>query len=477
MYSFIREIQEENTFCIFSYFPYISPMQYKVFGCKTNKYFAEKWLVHPHLSEKKGYFIASCVVTDKAKAKWVKHAQKKLPELKNGEKLYLSWCGNIRDGSVDPRFFEVYSELAQFQNQIEILPEDPDDYMVTPEERKQIMQTKIRSLRKIAGKELFTRKYMVIQTGCDNFCTFCLTVQARGRHKWRPMEEIIEEIRTFVDGGGKEVVFTGINLGAWWSSTSNYFEESQFVELVEAVLRETSLERLRISSLGVEFVTDRLIQLFHNPRINAYVHLSIQSGSSNILKAMNRHYDGEQVRTVLWKIRNIERPDGIILNIGADLIIGFPGETDDDFLDTVDLVKDFQISQLHAFPFSAHLDHYHVPAGSFPDQIPNHITQNRLKHLMQIGKEVFKNFAESMQRKKVRVLIEKVHISNGDTLPTILPTHYPTNPQSHHFSGWSENYLFCNEANIELFPDQEIARGKVVEGIFLWAIVQESEVI
>jgi len=77
------------------------------------------------------------------------------------------------------------------------------------------LETKIRSFKKLAGKELFTRKYMVIQTGCDNFCTFCLTVQARGRHKWRPMEEIIEEVNTFVEGGGKEVVFTGINLGAW----------------------------------------------------------------------------------------------------------------------------------------------------------------------------------------------------------------------------------------------------------------------
>jgi len=84
--------------------------------------------------------------------------------------------------------------------------------MITPEQKKEIMKTKIRSLRKIAGKELYTRKYMVIQTGCDNFCTFCLTVQARGRHKWRPLEEIQEEITTFVENGGKEVVFTGINL-------------------------------------------------------------------------------------------------------------------------------------------------------------------------------------------------------------------------------------------------------------------------
>ena len=103
-------------------------MDYKVFGCKTNKYFAEKWLVHPHLSDKKGYFIASCVVTDKAKAKWVKHAKRKIPELKKDEKLYLSGCGNIRDGVVDPKFFEIYSELVDHRDQIEVLPEDPDDW-------------------------------------------------------------------------------------------------------------------------------------------------------------------------------------------------------------------------------------------------------------------------------------------------------------------------------------------------------------
>ncbi|MDD2694166.1 MAG: radical SAM protein [Candidatus Gracilibacteria bacterium] len=430
-------------------------MEYKVFGCKTNKYFAEKWLVHPHLSDKKGYFIASCVVTDKAKAKWIKQALRVLPKLAGTEKLYLSGCGNIRDGVVDPQFFDVYSELRGFAEKIEILPEDPDDFAVTVEEKKEIMKTKIRSLRKIAGKELFTRKYMVIQTGCDNFCTFCLTVQARGRHKWRPMEEVIEEVNTFVDGGGKEIILTGINLGAWGATTSNNFRESRFVELVETILEKTSIERIRISSLGVEFCSDELIQLFANPRINAYAHLSIQSGSSNILKAMNRHYDGEKVREVLGKIRNIQRIDGVEINIGADLIVGFPGETDKDFLDTENIVREYGITQLHAFPFSAHVDHYHVPAGIFPDQVPNHIAQKRLKHLMKVGEEVFQEFAKNMEGKTVRVLIEK-------------------NPSENHFSGWSENYLFCNETNIELLPNQEIARGKVVKGIYMKALNEKT---
>lgn len=421
-------------------------MDYKVFGCKTNKYFAEKWLVHPHLSNKEGYFIASCVVTDKAKAKWVKHAKKKLPELKWQEKLYLSGCGNIRDGVVDPRFFEVYSELTPFREKIEILPEDPDDFAMSSEEKKKMMMTKIRSLSKLKGRELFTRKYMVIQTGCDNFCTFCLTVQARGRHKWRPMAEIIEEINTFVANGGKEVVFTGINLWAWGSGTSNNYEESKFVELVEAVLFDTSLERLRISSLGVEFVSDRLISLFANIRINPYIHLSIQSGSSRILKSMNRHYDGVKLREVLEKLRNVKRDDKISLNIWADLIVGFPWESDEDFEDTREIVEKYAITQLHAFPFSAHVDHYSVPAWSFPDQVPNHIAQKRLKTLLKTGEEAFEKYAKNFVGRELRVLIEKV----GENT----------------FSWWTENYLACDETNFTPLPWQEIARGKVVRGLY-----------
>ncbi len=153
------------------------------------------------------------------------------------------------------------------------------------------------------------------------------------------MEEILEEIREFVAGGGKEVVFTGINLGAWGSTTSNNYDESRLVELIRAVLEKTTLERLRISSLGVEFCSDALIALFAQPRIVAYAHLSIQSGSTAILRAMNRHYDGARVREVLAKLRQIQRSDGMSLNIGADLIVGFPGESDVDFADTLECVE------------------------------------------------------------------------------------------------------------------------------------------
>jgi MiaB/RimO family radical SAM methylthiotransferase len=430
-------------------------MEYKVFGCKTNRYFAEKWLVHPHLRGRDGYFIASCVVTDRAKAKWVRHAKKKLSLLTHDEKLFLSGCGNIRDGVVDPRFFEVYPELALYREQIEILPEDPDDFSMSPEEKKEMMRTKIRSLARLRWKEIFTRKFIVVQTGCDNFCTFCLTVQARGRHKWRPADEIIAEIDAFVMSGGKEVVFTGINLWAWWSLSSNDYRDSKLIDLIRRVLSDTQLERLRISSLGVEFLTDELIDMFKNRRINAYVHLSIQSGSSTMLHAMNRHYDGVRVRAVLEKLRCLEREDGVMLNIGADLIVWFPGEDEDDFNHTERIVRDFQITQLHAFAFSPHVDHYSVPAGKFDHQVPRHIVETRTRKILTAWEEVFWRFASDNIGRELRVLVEKTHVGG--------------------FSGWSLNYLFCNETNFLPFPQQKIERGAVVCGIYQQVIKKSSQ--
>lgn len=158
------------------------------------------------------------------------------------------------------------------------------------------------------------------------------------------------------------MVLTGTNIGAWGAESSNDAHASKFVELVRRILAETEIPRLRISSLGVEFMTDEMVGLFALPRVNPYVHLSIQSGSDRILRAMNRHYDRAELLRVLEQIKSIRRNDDVLMNIGADLIVGFPGETESDFRDTLGLVEKYGITQLHAFPFSPHRDHYSVPA-------------------------------------------------------------------------------------------------------------------
>lgn len=168
---------------------------------------------------------------------------------------------------------------------------------------------------------------------------------------------------------------------------------------------------------------------------------------------MNRHYNGVRLREVMEKLRNVKRDDGINLNIWADLIVGFPGETDADFADTLEIVEKYGITQLHAFPFSAHVDHYSVPAGAFPDQVPNHIAQKRLKTLLKTGEEAFEKYARGFTGRELRVLIEKV----GENT----------------FSWWTENYLACDETNFTPLPWQEIARGKVVRGIYRQALVKD----
>jgi tRNA A37 methylthiotransferase MiaB len=169
------------------------------------------------------------VVTDKAKSKWVRFAKQKLKTLKEGEKIYLSGCGSLKEGGIDGDFYAIYPELAAFRDKIELLPEDPEDSLLSnslllgERVKKDEVGLDLKSrLQKavVTGTGLHTKKFIVIQTGCDNFCTFCLTVQARGRHKSRSSEDIIREINDFVVQGGKEVVLTGTNLGAWGAGSS-----------------------------------------------------------------------------------------------------------------------------------------------------------------------------------------------------------------------------------------------------------------
>jgi MiaB/RimO family radical SAM methylthiotransferase len=194
----------------------------------------------------------------------------------------------------------------------------------------------------------------MIQNGCDTHCTFCLTILKRGKNRSRTLEDIIMEINEFVAGGGKEIVLTGINLAAWGSESTRKPEQSKFSDLLHAIIKYTSVPRIRISSLGPEFLDEKFFELMKNPRFLPHFHFSIQSFSDKVLKLMNRNYDAELLDVVLTRIRNLERDDKEFISIGADIITGFPGETAEEFEKTVEGVRKYGITKLHAFPFSAH---------------------------------------------------------------------------------------------------------------------------
>ncbi|MBW7954193.1 MiaB/RimO family radical SAM methylthiotransferase [Candidatus Gracilibacteria bacterium] len=417
-------------------------MKYKVFGCKVNKYFTDEWLNSAYLKDKSGLFVASCVVTDSAKKKWLKFVKQELSNLKENEKIFISGCGAFENGKENKEFFKVYQELSDFQDKIEVLGEAPPK-----EEKKQKLD--LSKLGNLKNKlSLTTKKFLLIQGGCDSFCTFCLTVQKRGRHFFRSKEDIVDEITEFEMQGGKEVVLTGVNLAAWGQDTTNEFTKPKLHELLQYILDKTDIKRIRISSLGPEFVGEDLLKVFENKRIYPHFHFSIQSGNSRILKLMRRHYDGDYMRDLLNKTLKIKREDLVSVSIGADLIVGFPGETNTEFEDTLNLVKDYNITKVHGFPFSNHTLGEHVPASYFKGQIDDKIKKERLEKLLYAGEEVRENFIKTQVGKTFEVLVESVN--NGI------------------FKGWTQNYIEATNDNFEVISGEikknEIIIGKIKKG-------------
>lgn len=419
-------------------------MKYKIFWCKVNKYYTDKWLNSDYLSWKSWVFVASCVVTDNAKKKRIKFVLKTLADLKEEDsKIYISWCGAFEDWKSQENFFELYKELSPYREKIEILWEDPD--LENGDKTKDIKN----KISNISSKLtwIYTKKFVLIQWWCDSFCTFCLTVKKRWRHFFRDKEDIRDDIIEFEKSWGKEVVLTWVNLSAWWLDSTNDIWKSKFSYLLDYLLKETNIERIRISSLWPEFIDDKCLEIFKEERIYPHFHFSLQSWSTNVLKSMSRHYDAKYIRELLEKTKDIKRKDLIDVSIWADIIVWFPWETDEDFLDTYNLVKDLKIQKLHAFPFSSHQKWESVPAWSFKNQIDDSVKKKRLEKLNFLWDEIREEFIKSQRWKKLKVLIESVK-KDGDYIS---------------WKWWTQNYIEANNNNFKI-SSGIVTRNSIVEG-------------
>lgn len=402
---------------------------YKVFWCKVNKYYLNKWLAYFEQNKQDisdDLMIATCVVTDRAKNKWLKEVRL---ALESWQKVYITWCGVFDKWKKmdDEEFYTIYPELSGFQNMIKLLWEEPGR-----------VDTREVATHEFKTTNLYTKKFVMIQNGCDTHCTFCLTILKRWSNRSRNLEDIIMEINEFVAGDGKEIVLTGINLAARWSESTRKPEQSKFTELLEAIIKHTSVPRIRISSLGPEFLDDRFFELIKNKRFLNHFHFSIQSFSDKVLKLMNRNYDAVLLDNVLTRIRNLDRDDKDLISIWADIITGFPGETAEEFQKTVEGVRKYGITKLHSFPFSAHEKWESVPAAKLPEQIPFSERKKRNAELLAVWDEVRNEFLMKNKGVKHKALIEW--------------------KQWWKFHAWTENYI-----QIELIWDYK--RGDVIEVI------------
>ncbi len=420
-------------------------MEYKIFGCKVNKYYTDKWLNSDQLEWKNGIFIASCVVTDNAKRKWIKFVKETAKNIKWWEKIFISWCWAFKDGKAQSDFFDLYTDLEYLKNIIEILDEDPD---LNKSNNRITISDKIKKI-----PQLYTKKFVLIQWWCDSFCTFCLTVKKRWRHFSRSKEDILDEILIFEKNWWKEVVLTWINLSAWWLDTTNDIWKSRFAELISYLLDNTSIPRIRISSMWPEFITDDVLKLFENKRIYPHFHYSVQSGSSDVLKSMSRHYDGKYMKDLLLKTKKIKRDDNVAISIWADIIIWFPNETEQDFKDTMDLVKDCNITKVHAFPFSWHELWEDVPAWKFKDQVHWKLKKERMWEIMNLSDQIRDDFIVKNIWEELEVLIEVV--KKDDTTWEIK------------WKWWTQNYIEADSSNFEILSGK-IERNEIV----IWKLIK-----
>lgn len=230
-----------------------------------------------------------------------------------------------------------------------------------------------------------TRPNLKVQDGCDNRCSFCIIPYVRGQSRSLPLDSVIREVSTLVEAGYREVVISGINLGRWGrdlvvgrqSSVVN--QRLSFVDLVRAILNETDLEKLRISSVEPMDWSDELIEVVaSSPRVAKHAHVPMQSGSDRVLRAMHRKYRPWHYREKIEKIR-AAMPTAAI---GADVMVGFPGESDEDFEQTRRMVEELPFTYLHVFAYSSRPG---TAAAAMPTQVPVHVARERNRVLRELA--------------------------------------------------------------------------------------------
>lgn len=236
-----------------------------------------------------------------------------------------------------------------------------------------------------------TRAFVKIQDGCNNFCSYCIIPYTRGNVRSKDKQSVLKEIQLLVDEGHKEVVLTGIHTGNYGAEFADY----KFADLLKDIVKIDKLERLRISSIEITEINDDVMKVIKENNILVdHMHIPLQSGSDAVLKRMNRKYDKEYFINKIKKLRKI-RPN---ISITTDVIVGFPGETKEEFEETIETIKKIEFTKLHVFPYSKREG---TKAAIMDGQVDENIKKKRVKILLQLSKELEYNYMEKFIGKKV----------------------------------------------------------------------------
>lgn len=241
------------------------------------------------------------------------------------------------------------------------------------------------------------RAFVKIQDGCNNFCTYCVIPYTRGNVRSKKRDDVLSEVNNLIKQGHKEIVLTGIHTGNYGVE----FEHYKFANLLSELVQIKGLERLRISSIEMNELNEEVLEVLKSsPIIVDHLHIPLQSGSDTVLKRMNRKYNKQNFIDKIEEIRTI-RPN---ISITTDVIVGFPGETEEEFLETIDTIKRVNFSKIHVFPYSKREK---TAAANLKNQIDGGVKKQRAKKLIELSKELEINYMNQFIGKQVIFLPER----------------------------------------------------------------------
>jgi threonylcarbamoyladenosine tRNA methylthiotransferase MtaB len=242
-----------------------------------------------------------------------------------------------------------------------------------------------------------SRAFVQIQNGCNAFCSYCIIPHARGPSRSALPEQVLEQVSKFCAAGFPEIVLTGIHVGGYGNDLQ---PPSNLAALVRCLLASTEVRRLRIGSIEPLELSTELIELVaQSERLCPHFHIPLQAGDDGILKAMNRHYSVDYFRGLIQGIK-ARLPDAAI---GLDVITGFPGETEQAFVNTMNLITELPVSHLHVFPFSRRPG---TPAATMPQQVPGDVARQRAAQLRTLGEAKQRHYAQRFVGRRLDVVVE-----------------------------------------------------------------------
>ena len=368
----------------------------KTFGCKVNQYESQamrELLIKAGFKECLSretadiYIVNTCTVTQKADSEsrhWAGMLHKTNPKAK----IVITGCCAEKDGD-SFLFLPNVSDIIKNNDKsriAEILIGIPNPEPRTPN-----------TFLSISDFKDHTKAFVKIQDGCSNFCTYCKVPLVRGASRSKPLKDVLEEVSVLASKGFKEIVLTGICLGAWGGDLA---QGLSIVDVLKAISGLSADLRIRLSSIEPKYITEELIDyIAGNKKVCKHLHIPIQSGDDEILAKMNRPYNNRQLRELIIKIRDKIADIGIT----TDILTGFPGESDKQFWNTVNLIKEILPVRTHIFPFSKRVG---TAAFSISNAVPCDIIKRRFQSMKTAAITASYLYKEKFLGKELEVLVE-----------------------------------------------------------------------